>query len=113
MQAALDGPGRHFGARSNAELVPDAFHMTLGGSLGDEQTLSDLLVGHTRSHHGHHLAFTPAQHSSVGERFCGGSLFIPSGFQRPSGGEGPAPLPPPLAPRLPPPPRPPLLATLL
>src|SRR5207247_1123429 len=50
MQAALDGPGRHFGARSNAELVPDAFHMTLGGSLGDEQTLSDRLVGHPRSH---------------------------------------------------------------
>src|SRR2546425_12989256 len=98
MQAALDGPGRHFGARSNAELVPDAFHMTLGGSLGDEQTLSDLLVGHTRSHHGHHLAFTPAQHSSVGERFCGGGLSLPRAFERAPRGARPAPLSPTLAP---------------
>ena len=100
VQAVLDGPGGHLGSRSNAKLVPNPFHMAFGGSLRDEQTLSDLLAGHAGSDHRHDLAFTAAQQPPVGEPLFGRSVSNEGVVEHFSSGHGLALLPCGFAPAL-------------
>src|ERR1700694_678079 len=64
----LDGPPRHLGARPKAKLVPNFLHMTFNCSLGEEQLLGDVSIGHAAGDKLRHLDLPPAQRSRIGTR---------------------------------------------
>src|SRR5438105_8518759 len=69
-QAVLDGPCRHLGPRADSQLVADSLDVALVGALGDEQTLRDLPVRHSRGDHRRDLSLPPAQRAGLGKRFA-------------------------------------------